>query len=189
MKEKVTIVPVDTIVVVNGVLLNIEGLNDISITDTINSSFIHAIQWANGQGHVEFVDNMTVNISLSGVDDYDVWVTPFVELWEAVKASQEEAQASATAETLATYSSTEARAERVRTERDVRITACDWVIIRHRDEVDEGEETTLTADEYAVWLAYRKALRDLPLQDGFPWDGGEEETPWPDEPTGTTVSN
>ncbi|WP_417293066.1 phage tail assembly chaperone [Desulfovibrio porci] len=27
--------------------------------------------------------------------------------------------------------------------------------------------------------AYRQALRDLPQQDGAPWDGGGEETPWP----------
>ena len=26
---------------------------------------------------------------------------------------------------------------------------------------------------------YRQALRDLPSQEGAPWDGGGEETPWP----------
>ncbi|MFI3270820.1 MAG: tail fiber assembly protein [Pseudomonadota bacterium] len=186
MKEKVTIVPVDSIVSVNTVLLNIEGLSDISITDAIHSSSIRAIQWANGQGHVEFVDDAAANILLSGVDDYDVWVAPFVSLWEAEKTSLETAQATAEAEVLAVYNSTEARAERVRTERDKRITDCDWVIIRHRDEVDEGDETTLTTDEYTAWLDYRKALRDLPLQVDFPWSGGgidDEDCPWPTEPT------
>ena len=30
--------------------------------------------------------------------------------------------------------------------------------------------------------AYRKALRDLPAQEGAPWDGGGEKTPWPAMP-------
>lgn len=77
-------------------------------------------------------------------------------------------------------STTAELAEQVRTERDARITSCDWVITRHRDELDEGGGTTLTAEGYAVWLSYRQALRDLPSLDGFPWDGGGEETPWPE---------
>lgn len=31
-------------------------------------------------------------------------------------------------------------------------------------------------------MAYRQALRDLPSQDGAPWDGGGSATPWPDMP-------
>ena len=31
---------------------------------------------------------------------------------------------------------------------------------------------------------YRQALRDLPSQEGAPWDGGGESTPWPDLPAG-----
>ena len=31
---------------------------------------------------------------------------------------------------------------------------------------------------------YRQALRDLPSQEGAPWDGGGEETPWPVMPAG-----
>ncbi len=84
---------------------------------------------------------------------------------------------------------TEDLAEQVRAERDARITACDWVITRHRDEIDEGEGTTLTSDGYVAWLAYRKALRDLPNVEGFPWSGGgadDAECPWPVEPTGNT---
>lgn len=34
----------------------------------------------------------------------------------------------------------------------------------------------------AEWAAYRQALRDLPDQDGAPWDGGGEATPWPVPP-------
>ena len=31
--------------------------------------------------------------------------------------------------------------------------------------------------------AYRQALRDLPSQEGAPWDGGGEATPWPEIPS------
>lgn len=31
-------------------------------------------------------------------------------------------------------------------------------------------------------IEYRQKLRDLPEQDGAPWDGGGEETPWPEMP-------
>ena len=31
-------------------------------------------------------------------------------------------------------------------------------------------------------LEYRQKLRDLPKEDGAPWDGGGEETPWPINP-------
>ena len=27
---------------------------------------------------------------------------------------------------------------------------------------------------------YRQALRDLPAQEGAPWDGGGDKTPWPE---------
>ncbi len=189
MKESVTVVPCDNIVIVEGGIVTIEELNNVDITEAINSSTIHAIQWANGQGHVEYRDESVVNQVLVDEDDYNVWLAPFVSLWEEKKASLEEAQAMAEAEALALYNSEDARAERVRSQRDSHITACDWVITRHRDEVDEGANTTLSANQYAEWLAYRKALRDLPSVDGFPWDGGGEETPWPDEPTGVIVVN
>ena len=39
-----------------------------------------------------------------------------------------------------------------------------------------------TDTQRAAVTAYRTALRDLPAQDGAPWDGGEEQTPWPEMP-------
>lgn len=36
--------------------------------------------------------------------------------------------------------------------------------------------------DIAAWDAYAQALCDLPEQDGAPWDGGGEETPWPEKP-------
>ena len=41
--------------------------------------------------------------------------------------------------------------------------------------LSEGQRTVLQSS--------RQALRDLPSQEGAPWDGGGEETPWPEIPT------
>ena len=40
----------------------------------------------------------------------------------------------------------------------------------------------ISADKLAEVKAYRQALRDLPAQEGAPWDGGGDETPWPELP-------
>lgn len=50
-------------------------------------------------------------------------------------------------------------AEQMRQERDRRLAECDWVIIRANE---------LEAPVPAAWKAYRKALRDVPDQPGFP---------------------
>jgi len=60
---------------------------------------------------------------------------------------------------------TAAKATSVRAERNNRLTACDW---------------TQLADapgDKAAWTTYRQALRDVPLQVGFPWDVTWPETP------------
>ncbi|WP_321931557.1 tail fiber assembly protein [Paraburkholderia guartelaensis] len=56
----------------------------------------------------------------------------------------------------------DALADLKRAERNVAITATDWIVARHQDELALGGATTLTADQYAALLAYRKTLRDLP---------------------------
>ena len=53
---------------------------------------------------------------------------------------------------------------------------------RHADETAMGKETSLTAEQYASLLTYIQALRDIPQQEGAPWDGGGEQTPWPIKP-------
>jgi len=55
-----------------------------------------------------------------------------------------------------------------RLERDAALAATDGAVQCHRDEVDMGGKTTLTVDQFGALLAYRKALRDLPTQKGFP---------------------
>lgn len=56
------------------------------------------------------------------------------------------------------------QADRVRADRDIRLAATDW---RFRSDLNPSEE----------WVEYCQSLRDLPSQEGFPWD-----ITWPEEP-------
>jgi len=60
---------------------------------------------------------------------------------------------------------TEDMANRVRGERDGKLRDSDWTQL-----VDSPTDKPL-------WLAYRQALREMPLQPGFPW-----EVTWPPRP-------
>lgn len=73
---------------------------------------------------------------------------------------------------------------RLRIERDARINSVLWMRERHADELELGKEATLTPEQYTALLTYIQALRDIPVQPGAPWDGGGDETPWPDAPSG-----
>ncbi len=71
----------------------------------------------------------------------------------------------------------------LREQRDARISTMFWMRERHNDELALGRATTLTSEQYTALLAYIQTLRDLPAQPGAPWDGGGDETPWPELPS------
>jgi len=51
-----------------------------------------------------------------------------------------------------------------------------------RQATTEAEQAAI-ANKIALWDAWAIALCNLPAQDGSPWDGGGELTPWPAVPT------
>jgi len=57
------------------------------------------------------------------------------------------------------------QSENVRENRNQRLAACDWTQLSDAP----GDKT--------AWASYRQALRDVPLQEGFPW-----AITWPEEP-------
>lgn len=65
------------------------------------------------------------------------------------------------------------RAANLRDERDRRIAATDYLM---------AADYPLDAAQRALWVAYRQNLRGLPQVEGFPWDGGGTQTPWPVQP-------
>jgi hypothetical protein len=78
---------------------------------------------------------------------------------------------------------TEELAEKVREARNLKLTATQWIIDRHSEQLTAGTATTLSESEYLDWLIYRQNLRDLPVQPGFPWNGPTDENcPWPVKP-------
>lgn len=52
--------------------------------------------------------------------------------------------------------------------RDGQLAETDGVVSRHRDELEESQETTLTAAQYAELQSYRRALRNWPEAGEFP---------------------
>ena len=64
--------------------------------------------------------------------------------------------------------------QQLRAERDRRLAATDYLLMPDYPLDDTLKENV---------QAYRQALRDLPAQEGAPWDGGGEATPWPEIPS------
>lgn len=50
----------------------------------------------------------------------------------------------------------------LRIERNMRLASTDWIISRHREEIEEDETTTLSSAQIKIVRQYRKALRNLP---------------------------
>ena len=163
----VTVVPADSLIIVNGeaIVLPFDAPTN-----------LHALQWRGDTGHTEWTDGPNQPLT---AEDYDEQVAPFVKLWQDEKARLEQAAAEAEAARLAEYNSEEARFERLRSERDRRLAATDYLLMPDYPLDDTRKE--------AVRL-YRQALRDLPSQEGAPWDGGGEATPWPELPACATYS-
>lgn len=55
----------------------------------------------------------------------------------------------------------------LKAQRDQAIRETDWLVLRHRDEIDSSRPTTITEAEYSELLAYRQALRDWPERAGW----------------------
>lgn len=96
MKQHVIVVPSDRLIIVDGTPLQF---------DFPAPEKLHAIQWHNGTGEMEWRDDINHPLTLA---DYAEDVAPFVELWEAEKARLEDEAATAEAARLAEYNSVEA---------------------------------------------------------------------------------
>lgn len=52
--------------------------------------------------------------------------------------------------------------------RDTQLVQTDSLVVRHRDELEDGSTTTLSAEQYAELQAFRRSLRNWPEGDDFP---------------------
>lgn len=166
---RVTVVPADRLIIVNGEPLRF---------DYPAPPSLHALQWDGTaqSGHMEWTDdyNMMLNASL-----YDEEVAPYVQLWEAEKGRLVAEAEVAEAARLAEYNSMDARYARLRFERDQRLAAHDNMVSLLTRKQRLGIDVS---DQLQALDAYAEQLCNLPAQDGAPWDGGGEATPWPDMP-------
>lgn len=60
--------------------------------------------------------------------------------------------------------------------RDAKLADYDKHVAQLERDYRSGVDVTSTL---AAWDAYAQALCDLPAQEGAPWDGGGQNTPWP----------
>ena len=59
--------------------------------------------------------------------------------------------------------------DNVRIDRDARLRSCDWTVLT---------DSQLTTTKKNAWKTYRQALRDVPVQGGFP-----DNITWPTKPS------
>lgn len=97
---------------------------------------------------------------------------------DAWKAQQEAIAAQKYQEWLADPATADERFQMLRMARDGKIAATDYLMT---------VDYPLDDEKRALVGIYRQALRDLPAQDGAPWDGGGELTPWPVMPNAASI--
>lgn len=61
--------------------------------------------------------------------------------------------------------------------RDGELVRTEWLVARHRDEVDIGRPTTLAVEQYAELLNWRQLLREWPAAAAFPDPAGRPAPP------------
>ena len=128
---RLTVVPSDKIIIKDGKEYNV---SDLSYID----SNIHAIQWYDDKGEIEYVDG-TSNLAITDITPYNQCVTD----WEAEKTKEAEANVY-TAEQWEKWF------------RDIRnelLTDSDWTQL---------SDNQLTDSKKTEWQTYRQALRDMP---------------------------
>ena len=168
----VTVVPGDRLIIVDSVPIVFESPFSVQ---PHGPGEMHALQWNGTSGHIEWEDDYNWVLE---AEAYEEEVAPYVALWQAEAARREKVAAEAEAARLAEYNSAAARFERLRAERDRRIAATDYLLM---------PDYPLAENSRTAVQSYRQALRDLPTQEGAPWDGGGEATPWPAMPVVQTL--
>ena len=101
------------------------------------------------------------------------YAAEFAEEWDAVFAYAEARPECVTEEQPYTppVPTVEDLAARVRAERDRRIAETDYLVM---------PDYPISQDKFEEIKVYRQALRDLPQQPGFPWNGTDDPAcPWP----------
>jgi len=133
---KLTIIPSEQKVYQDAV--SYEGLNLVGIP-----SNVHALQWQDMQGHLEFTDG-TPNEDITVLPQ---WANDALAVWSVEQAKQPVP----TPSTPPILTDAQ-KLSLIRIDRNARMTACDWTQLA---------DIPSKVDKVA-WAVYRQALRDLP---------------------------
>jgi hypothetical protein len=137
---KVTIIPIDGAVYIDGA-----SYSQLSWLDTpVN---VHAIQWENSEGWIEYNDG-SPNETITSLPN---WAELAIDAWNNANIKYQAESQKNSYEDL-TF---EQKIDLVRIERDKRIAASDWT---QADDVKRNKSAEWTV----LWESYRQALRDLP---------------------------
>ena len=128
---RLTVVPSDKIIIKDGKEYKV---TDLSYLD----SNIHAIQWYDDKGEIEYVDG-TSNLEITDITPYNQCVTD----WEAAKTKEAEAN----------VVTTEQWEKWFREIRNTLLLDSDWT---------QFTDSPLTDAKKTEWKTYRQKLRDMP---------------------------
>jgi hypothetical protein len=120
-------------------------------------SDVRVLQWYENVGELEFVTTAIVN---EAITELPSWALAVSEKYDTVSAGNDG---------VVDYAE---MCRRVRTWRDHLLLMCDWTQLP--ESTHRLSETQLNA-----WLDYRQALRDIPAQEGFPFN-----VQYPTDPNG-----
>lgn len=153
---KVTIVPIDKIVIIDGT--TISGV-DLSFIDPS----VHAVQWYGTTGSVEYKDaNVDYIIKLTHQEEITD-IAPFQTAIDAAIAKKQENDLEKVVVITDQMLSDQAYGKR-----SFLLYQSDWTQVA---------DNQLTQIEVNLWREYRQQLRDITLHSGFP-----TEITWPEKP-------
>jgi len=150
---KLTIIPTDSTVYVDNLSYDNLVLSNIPLN-------VHALQWDENKGHIEYTD-----YTVEQIEDLPSWASDAVSNWNNANEKSQ-----LPPETTPVILSDEDKMLRLRFERDKRIAASDWVELP--SVVALHDSTWVSA-----WAVYRQALRDLPNQPNLDLDNIVYPTP------------
>lgn len=162
--QKVTVVPSDGLMLINGKVLYFGYPYEDNL---------HALQWnqLTGVGHLEFKDDLNINISR---DLFDEEVLPYIKLYAGTQLKNWQDMIDAYNAELDLYNSVEERTRRLEIYRNAILKETDYLVL---------PDYPLDEKYRPLVYKYREAIRNIMKQDGAPWDGGGPQTPWPKTPT------
>lgn len=159
---RLTIIPSDKFISIDG-----QGLLDIEQDLSWIPSNVHAVQWYDTWGEVEYKDE-TPNLRIKELGIFEQAVQDLNN--EIVRIEQKQIADAEAAEAARDYWSD------LRFLRDKRLSECDWTQVA---------DTPLTENQKLAWQTYRQALRDLPetIIDPKPLVLDPNHSDWPVKPS------